>query len=441
MNQEINNQTPLYRFVSMRSAELSKNTDIKKRFVFYPKVSDEQRNVNVFFKAIKDKTASQTKMAALVSVCPGFSTTAFGSKQDVEKDYPVYDEIADWITRNRANLNTAMLLEKLDELVALPIADQIKLWDNLFYQIVTQADFYVKETILQLLVLQNILLAYTPDADFAASLPTLVNAKVVLPTEIFEETPTTASTSAPQRAKAQTAQQKTIENTKFQKAKQIVTAESAVANAQGLIAEINQIISAHNDDYQTEYAESLKTYQQTEKTRIAAQIASATTVALDSTLNSSTTAKKIILSDDDVPSFTFSKPAVPTVDLLTSKLTPTSLTALSQLISVPTTGKLPDIISALDTVINTNINTIVVNKPHLDDLIVLGGTVIPASNTNISENFTYQIVTTVNLLGKAKIHMNIQLPNPGFVIKTMYYTLGFKGGANNTNGYFNPLCD
>ena len=47
-NQEINNQTTLFRFVSLRSAELSKKENQDKRFIFHP-----DYNTGSFFNAVQ----------------------------------------------------------------------------------------------------------------------------------------------------------------------------------------------------------------------------------------------------------------------------------------------------------------------------------------------------------------------------------------------------
>lgn len=433
MNQEINNQTPLYRFVSMRSAELSNNTNIKKRFVFYPAELEILKVDNVFFNAVINKPTSQTKMAALVSVCPTFAATAFGSQQAVIKAYPVYDEVADWITRNRANLNTALLQEKVRTLTVLPVADQSKLWDNLFYQIVTQADFYVKETILQLLVLQNILL-HKLDADFAASLPMLVNAKLVLPTEIFEENVTTTQV-VPQQVKAQTPRQKAIDNTKFEQSRLIADLKTDVENAKSLKKEITGIIDGYKKTYEHEYTTALTTFQQDENKRIADELSNTPSSNINSSTN--TTTNNTSPSPTETTRFTFDKPSEPSIDELTSKLDPADLIILTQLVNLPTTSNLTTVVETLDTLINNNVSTIASTEPFVDSVVVVGTTVLPVTPTPQMLNFSFQIKNYDLKNRKEKIDMIVQLPDRSYQFKSIYYTLEFKDGTSKISGLCN----
>ncbi|MFP3548782.1 hypothetical protein SB748_35935, partial [Rhizobium sp. SIMBA_035] len=57
---------------------------------------------------------------------------------------------------------------------------EIDLWNNLIYQTVTQKDFYIKETIMQMLLALHVLPVANEDQSKA-----LLGARVVLPKELM----------------------------------------------------------------------------------------------------------------------------------------------------------------------------------------------------------------------------------------------------------------
>ncbi|MDR2511656.1 MAG: hypothetical protein LBC89_04255, partial [Bacteroidales bacterium] len=181
------NQTTLFRFVNMRSPELTKKENQDKRFVFYP----EGTTGGVFHIAVKNKAANATKWEAMLKAAKDF--TPFATAQQIEEAYSPYFELADWVSRNKSTLNPEELAAAITKLHEQNLDAENKflealsgLWDNLFYQVLMQKDFYVKETVMQLLVLQNILRNQTQlyYKELAAQ---LLNAKVVLPKELFDE--------------------------------------------------------------------------------------------------------------------------------------------------------------------------------------------------------------------------------------------------------------
>ena len=112
---------------------------------------------------------------------------------------PQLFEFAVWVARNRSTYQVSEVWEKLDKDNFMSIKDHAILWDNLFYQIITQKDFYAKETILQLLVADHLLTNYhkidTTDVQAPEALEKqrrifldrLLYAKVVLPAVLFHE--------------------------------------------------------------------------------------------------------------------------------------------------------------------------------------------------------------------------------------------------------------
>lgn len=111
-NQEINNQTTLFRFVSLRSAELTKKENQDKRFIFHP-----DNKTGTFFNAVESKDSSQSKLNAMRSASEDFST--FQNEKEIEEINTDFFQVADWVARNKSTLDPKELAEKLNGLQPL----------------------------------------------------------------------------------------------------------------------------------------------------------------------------------------------------------------------------------------------------------------------------------------------------------------------------------
>ncbi|HEX8574880.1 MAG TPA: hypothetical protein VF677_01160 [Flavobacterium sp.] len=151
----------------------------------------------VFDQAIRSRRGSVTKWQALQSAAAAFvPLTEATLKTSIE---PESLDFAIWIARNKHSFDTTELLERSRSLSNLSTGHRLApdtltlLWNNLFYQVVTQKDFYVKETIIQLLVANHVAVNFE-GADLRL-LKQLKNAKVVLPKELFVEDNPTGNSS------------------------------------------------------------------------------------------------------------------------------------------------------------------------------------------------------------------------------------------------------
>jgi hypothetical protein len=104
-----------------------------------------------------NRTANQTKWQVLQNTCNSFAAleTEAAVKELVGQEICT---LSDFIANNRSAANTDILAEQTNGLKPLNEKQIFTLWDNLFYQVVTQKAFYVKELIMQVLVANNLLL-------------------------------------------------------------------------------------------------------------------------------------------------------------------------------------------------------------------------------------------------------------------------------------------
>lgn len=417
MNQELDNQTPLFRFVSLRSAELTKEKNKEKRFVLYP-----EQNANGHFEnAVVNKSASITKMQALKTASASY--TPIASKEALREICEVeFCDVADWITRNKSNINVELLIQKVNALDVSLKPDDVILWDNLFYQVITLSDFYVKEELIQYLVLNN-LLVWKDDTNFKSFIPDLVNAKVILPSRIFEESMSTTTATNPSPQRVRSLIQQKIETAKIQKIRDIVDMKISLMNAYSLMNMMGDIIEDYNDQANSNYSSAVKEYQiQKSRAIIVPNIPIEDDDTPTAPTTPTTTPTTTPVVDDEIE-IAIDFPLPPGVDLLEEKLSSTDLAILNGLIVVPTSGKLSKVITLLNDYIIKTTNLLISNTTQSNGVTVVGNTAIPVGSTNIGEPFTYQLGANILVGDKAAMFLILQLPNSGYVVKDISYEI------------------
>jgi hypothetical protein len=257
---ENKNQHTLYRFVSLRNPELSKKKDQTKRFVFYNEPQD-----GFFISKMLPLASSETKWTKLIATATSFesSTKCIKTQADfiglnfVTKEFLEY---ANWLSSNRSNLIPDVFLKEIgSKLKSLDEKTVEKdLWDNLFYQVVTQKDFYIKETIMHLLVFNNLLKEIqklTVNADKIEFLPSLANARVVLPTSLFE-----LESNLPEGSFAKNAQSEDVSAEEVQEANRKKATENSTA-LEKASKEITKLIQKHAKESRIAYQTAQVAYE------------------------------------------------------------------------------------------------------------------------------------------------------------------------------------
>ncbi|MFP3591917.1 hypothetical protein [Chryseobacterium sp. SIMBA_038] len=192
INQNNSSQT-LFRFATMRNAELSDPKNKERRFIF--RDYDTQ-------KGIIDKRVELGE--SLQKVCENPTGLVIETEQSLKEKDPAFYELAVWVARNKASATKTEFDKKIIEYKALQqdISIDSEIWSNLIYQVVTQKDFYAKETLMQFLHLNHILLNY--DGVTQEQYEDVVKAKVVLPKELFKAEAGSSSSGTVSKAETNT---------------------------------------------------------------------------------------------------------------------------------------------------------------------------------------------------------------------------------------------
>lgn len=250
MSTEIKNT--LFRFVTMRSPELSEETNKDKRFIY------RGAGVNGAFDTAVANRGNKTKWQAMkeVSFTPATEAVIKGSVS--EKFY----NFAIWIARNKYSYQDADLMNQIPADYRSFTIDKQLLWNNLFYQVITQKDFYVKELIIQLLLAYHVCKNFDEYNKDLRKL--LINAKVILPKELFvEDAPSAGSNRARMALAADPGDeepQMTLPSDEMLRLQTVSLSEINIERYKKLEKELKKVEEAYDREYELMHDRAQKSY-------------------------------------------------------------------------------------------------------------------------------------------------------------------------------------
>ncbi|GGB80311.1 hypothetical protein GCM10007424_20530 [Flavobacterium suaedae] len=174
--------TTLFRFTSVRSPQLPEEKEAPIRRVLQPVDS----KTSVFYgpvSSLNGKTKYEVLTAAAESYLPLYAT-----KDAVKQNFSELYSFSQWIVRNRKSyIEDDLQAESLKVSAELTTSDHEKLWDDLFYQVITQKSVQAKDALMQVLLADHVYKNMDKKASGTLSElnQKLLNASVVLPKELF----------------------------------------------------------------------------------------------------------------------------------------------------------------------------------------------------------------------------------------------------------------
>jgi hypothetical protein len=205
-----NMQNTLFRFISYRSPQLAQEGNKELNFIFDKRASSgsasNRSNSSVttscgFLNAVRLK-GKCSKWSAMQTYALKNRTHFVQSEQQLKDDFGSLYELTNTLFSKRSELTE-------DEIYSLIIDDSSssarliceefysnetnfdKLWDNIYFQVITQNNFYLKESLFQLLITLNFLKYVHQNFNLNSGKGdfyfTLLNATVVLSEELFSE--------------------------------------------------------------------------------------------------------------------------------------------------------------------------------------------------------------------------------------------------------------
>lgn len=402
-------QQTLFRFISLRDPELSKKKGRKKRFVFHP-----DNITGVFFNAVKDKPADQTKWQAMEDASESFE--AFKDVSEIERLDPEFSAVSDWIALNRSTLSVDELSQKTSNLTAFDSATEIKLWDNFFYQVVTQKSFYVKEQLGQFLVLQNLL----KEKEENETLKILANAKITLPIVLFNENETKNVTKSTSKVSSD---KPVFDSHSLLKSLQKTVAQSSINRNKTAISELKVL----QQKFKKEYDRLFTSYQTEYESDVKIAYSNATLVEKER-IDCPTGCKEIYYEYEDLvlPDYKFKAPVEIDSKKLKDDLSEQSYYIVESL-SLLDSSTYDEIITGIENENLKNANTAYDDQTNNSRLISIGGMVfekITTGNNPFLTNKQKPYASTVNFISqdpkKGEIIIAIDLGFEGKIVSVSY---------------------
>lgn len=430
---ELKNQHTLFRIVSLRNPERYKKENQHLSFVFHPDNSS-----GVFFNAVNNKTANQTKWQALTSV----TFSGYTSESEIEDLNGTLFKTADWLSRNRQIAKPEEVLERLNGLSKYDDPTEINLWDNLFYKIITDENYYIKEAIIQVLVLQNLLkqiaLLATEEEKLNCVI-TLANAKVVLPTYLFEEEVNVISNNQSKVEASPISIPKSL-----YVAQEVENAKTQLKQLEEVKKELKKFENKQNVIFQKRYDEALKSYQNTIKPSIEAYKKSyaaaklALEVAADAN-NKEPNINLINLPDyPSIPEFTYDQPKEIDHATINSKLSENTNHFFEKMDDWKNMETFKEVYQSIDILEKKAHQIINENTILSKQYASFGDVIFPISKESPSSNFSY-VICTKDVTRFKEITLTIQVPDNIQEVSSMYYKVSYQNGDSMTGTVFNSI--
>ena len=458
MSTEIKNT--LFRFVSMRAPELTDDNKPLDGFIF----RGDTVTKGVFDTAASNASEGTSKWQAMKTATETF--TALSTDELKRIDVKVY-ELSVWIAKNRLTFDVDELLERISGVTSISDKTVLgNLWDNLFYQILTQKAFYAKETLIQLLIANHLLSNYKGDKS---QLKGLINAKVVLPKLLFGESEIDGS-GTQQKTSAKVETPFTSVPT-LEMAKQQAIAQAELHNEQ--LSKLSKELKKAEKAYLKEYSDALKTAESNYEKDIK-PILDQYAIDVENERKKWCDIKdpNVIydpkdpcnqpnaVQQPDLPEFVFNFRKELDFEFLQSKLSDESFETLSNLIASNSDGT-PEAMeridqSAFDTfaedyegftdvdgnileVISDNNDTIADNtEDEGTTLISIGGVIVPVDTSGSLPDFSFQICSKPIIKALHQLNYNadlsITVPDASWQVATFDYTLHRTDQDYSNNG-------
>jgi hypothetical protein len=390
----------LYRIVSVRNPERSKKEKQTNRFVFYFENEKDliYKEKGHFYKIIKNKNATVSNQEALKIGVVSF--VSFESEIELEKQNKLFFEIADWLTINRKTAKPTEILKKVKTVKILDLTLELLLWDNLFANVIKNENHYIKDGIIQMLVLQNLLkhIDTKKDDEVLKYIMGLANAKVVLPTYIFEDNEAKSNNSNQNKIALQ---ENKFVSAEILEASEIANTNLNIKDYETAIVELKKL----NNKYQKAKQQSLTTANEAYQKKIKPIIAKyqleynklrreMCKIPRDENYDPNDFCNQPDIQYPELPEFVFEYPKVTDIKYLQENLTENSFFIVEVILNDnQEIETIDEIINFLENAIVENQNVILSKKQFANPVYTIGDVTIPFAS-RVASNLTFRVCPT-----------------------------------------------
>ena len=456
----------LFRFVSLRSPELSDDTEQNNRFVVIPNglTSDDK-----FYKPAAEATGSKQEVLrakaaeyAVLAECiskENPNNTLAGFK----RTYNVIYNFAIWLARNKSTCSYEELVEKKNAALTGYKPEILMVWNNFIYQVVTQKDFYIKETLMQVIFALHVLESSTSNEEEAKI---VLGARIVIPKEMMLDDDNNTSSSVVSRLAATTTLKETFPTEGMKKQQAVSAAQVRLAHIEALKKDMIAIEKQYNKDYQSNYKSQEEAYHK-EITPILTKYNEELEAARNEYCSVREPSVEYNPEDPcqhpksipypELPKFDFYfRPEVSSESLITSLKTDNLVTFLdvlgfefynefvperpsqSDVIQIESLMEGKDTFREINSLIEESVqknNTIIVENRESNNQVYtsIGGVIVPVAKTTVVP-FTYQICP--KFVKAYVLDLALNVPDTSWDVSGVSYILTANNGTQISNGYY-----
>ncbi|WP_157485994.1 hypothetical protein [Flavobacterium sp. Leaf359] len=403
----------LFRFMTMRAPELTGDEKTKTHFAQLIDVSEHL--ASHFIVGIKQNTGV-SKKALLQNLAANFESQSLKSKKEIS--HAVSDPVlkfSEWLTRNRDSLTEDNLLQNMpSDITSFDLNTRVLIWDNLFYQIISQKSPYLRESLLSLLVTDLFL---TNKKLPFEELKEVAKARIIIPKIFFEnETEFVPPVKGEPRSIP-------VNSKALDKKLDLFLAEQKISRYQETIKELNAIQKSYNKSTQMARENAYKQYEQDVKDIYA----SAQTVEKKYTDKDLGIEKTLVeYVGVTVPPFEFD--ANSEIDFALSSPNISAFTESVILNLSNDFGTLTGIIGAIEGGIIDESNTLIQQNPGNQEIVNNGGILTPINTNTIGLGNVFSFIGQ-NHMGKSHLTFLFNNAPQGADVIGASYNVKFPNGT------------
>lgn len=295
-------KTDLFRFATLRAPQLISKERRKLGFVEHPNPKK-----SVFLSQINPNEDDAIVRNKLLAAANTFHP--FDSVDEIKSFAGDLWLFSVWLGKNKNNLEDLSRLDShLLNVVAPSLADQARIWDNVFYDILLKKNPHVRQGCLQLLVTIHFLENNLAKRSVVKDLQRIAKSRVVIPSVFSRRFANTSVAGAGNKAKSSFQQRRTI-GAETKKQAELLKGFLANETVKELLV-IRQELKTLYADYTADYKESYKKAVSAHEAKVSGQIAEykKSKGIKSNIINSELSNEEQLLLENTVDSFVFEFP-------------------------------------------------------------------------------------------------------------------------------------
>lgn len=349
------------------------------------------------------------------------------------------------LAQDKNRLSSVELITYVESL-NLASTDLIQLWDNLFYQTIVQEDFYVKERLIEILVLLHVTdqLKNNQSNDKTALLIQALNARVVLPVELFDNTNYRTQERLVQSKSALSKSKSSIISRELATAVENDRLKNEIDILEHNHSRINSLVSKYRELYDEAYKKEYSSYQQSIRTELQDYQTRYDQEyrKLYSELKDKEQVEILLnVEAPEIPEFKFDRSPNASIEDITGQMDEEVLAQLTVMVDVSGSGNMDELLTNIERQIDQREKQIAANNINTGTVFALGKAVFPkalgTSNGSIAFTFCNRQVRIWDG-GNINLRLSLQVPSTSYVVSKFIYTYSYADG-NNTNGGYTDL--